>query len=103
MDRRTMIDGFKLMRWLASAKAMDGLLGDECSPGPDVDSDDDILSWIDENAETAHHPIGTCRMDREGAVTVVDERLRVHGLAGLRIADADHGVRQQQCCNHHDR
>jgi len=88
LDQRTMIDGVRLMRRLTLAKAMDGLRGDERSPGPEVDSDDEILAWIREHAETAYHPIGTCRMGPEGWLTVVDDRLRVHGLSGLRVADA---------------
>ena len=88
IDQRTMIDGFRLMRCLAQAKALDGLRGGERSPGAEVGSDDEILSWIRENAETAYHPVGTCRMGPEGGLTVVDDRLRVHGLSGLRVADA---------------
>lgn len=88
LDQRTMIDGFRLLRRLAAAKALDQLRGDELSPGRDVETDDDILSWIRENAETAYHPIGTCRMGPAGRGTVVDDQLRVHGLSGLRIADA---------------
>ena len=88
IDQQTMIDGFRLMRRLAMAKALDGLRGEERSPGADVDGDDEILNWIRENAETAYHPIGTCRMGPAGGLTVVDDRLRVHGLSGLRVADA---------------
>ena len=88
IDQQTMIDGFRLMRRLAMAKALDGLRGEERSPGAHIDSDDEILNWIRENAETAYHPIGTCRMGPVTGLTVVDDRLRVHGLSGLRIADA---------------
>ena len=88
LDRQTMIDGFRLMRRLVLAKALDGIRGEEWDPGADVHSDDDILGWIRENAVTAFHPIGTCRMGPAGGLTVVDERLRVHGLSGLRVADA---------------
>ena len=66
---------------------MDALRGEEFSPGKDVESDDQILAWIRNNSQTAYHPIGTCRMG-QGPNTVVDERLRVHGIEGLRIADA---------------
>ena len=88
LDQRTMIDGVRLMRSLMHAKAMDGIRGDERSPGAEVESDDEILDWIRAHAETAYHPIGTCRMGPEGGKTVVDDQLRVHGLAGLRVADA---------------
>jgi choline dehydrogenase len=55
-------------------------------PGAEVESDDQILDYIRNTAETAYHPIGTCRMG-QGPRAVVDDRLRVHGLSGLRIAD----------------
>ena len=88
IDQRAMIDGFRWVRTLANAKAMDHLRGEELSPGTQVHSDDEILAWIREYAETAYHPIGTCRMGPKGPRTVVDDRLRVHGLQGLRVADA---------------
>ena len=66
---------------------MDPYRGAEVSPGPTVQSDDEILAYIRGNSETAFHPIGTCRMG-PGPNTVVDDHLRVHGIAGLRVADA---------------
>ena len=87
IDRRTMADGFRMMRRIVESRAMDALRGEEFSPGKEVDSDDQILTWIRNNSQTAYHPIGTCRMG-QGPNTVVDERLRVHGIEGLRIADA---------------
>jgi choline dehydrogenase len=88
LDRQTMVDGFRLLRRLGAAKTLDAIRGDELSPGTSVQSDDEILSWIRGHAETAYHPIGTCRMGPAGRGTVVDDRLRVHGLSGLRVADA---------------
>jgi choline dehydrogenase len=88
IDQRAMVDGFRMMRSIVEAKPMDALRGEEFSPGKGVASDDDILNFIRGNAHTAYHPIGTCRMGPEGPRTVVDERLKVHGLAGLRVADA---------------
>ena len=82
-----MVDGFRMMRRIAGTKALDELRGDEFSPGKAVESDAEILQWIRGNSQTAYHPIGTCRMG-QGPNTVVDERLRVHRLDGLRIADA---------------
>jgi choline dehydrogenase len=87
IDQRAMVDGFRMMRRIVEAKPMDALRGEEYSPGTAVKSDDDILGWIRGNSQTAYHPIGTCRMGR-GPNTVVDERLKVHGLEGLRVADA---------------
>ena len=88
IDQRAMVDGFRMMRRIVEAKPMDELRGEEYSPGTGVKSDEEILGWIRANSQTAYHPIGTCRMGPEGPKTVVDERLKVHGLEGLRIADA---------------
>ena len=88
IDQRAMVDGFRMIRRLVEAEPMDALRGEEYSPGKGVSSDDEILGWIRANSQTAYHPIGTCRMGPAGPKTVVDERLRVHGLEGLRIADA---------------
>ena len=85
IDRRTMVEGFKLMRRIVEAPPMDALRGMEKSPGGDVADDDTIEQWIRDHSETAYHPIGTCRM---GPGAVVDDTLKVHGLEGLRVADA---------------
>jgi choline dehydrogenase len=88
IDQRAMIDGFRMMRKIVDAKPMDVYRDAEFSPGASVASDDEILTWIRHNSQTAYHPIGTCRMGPAGPKTVVDDKLRVHGLEGLRIADA---------------
>ena len=87
IDQRAMAAGFRMMRRIVESPAMDDLRGEEFSPGNDVESDDQILTWIRNNSQTAYHPIGTCRMG-QGPNTVVDERLRVHGIERLRVADA---------------
>jgi choline dehydrogenase len=87
LDRRTMVDGLKLIRRLAGAGPLDRYLAAEVDPGPAAASDDDLLDSVRRTANTAFHPVGTCRM-APGPNGVVDERLRVHGLQGLRIADA---------------
>ena len=66
---------------------IDAYRGDEYSPGKEVETDDQILGWIRNNSQTAYHPIGTCRMG-PGPNCVVDDKLKVHGLEGLRVADA---------------
>ena len=87
IDRETMVEGFKMMRRIVEAPPMDPFRGEEYSPGPGIATDQEIEQWIRENSETAYHPIGTCRMG-QGPNAVVDENLKVHGLEGLRIADA---------------
>lgn len=86
IDRQTMVDGFRMMRRIVEAPPMDPYRGEEFSPGPDVNTDDEIIAWMRAKSETAYHPVGTCRMG-PGPNAVVDERLRVHGIEGLRVAD----------------
>ena len=59
----------------------------EEAPGNDRRTDEQILDWVKGAAETTYHPVGTCKMGND-AMAVVDSRLRVHGIAGLRVADA---------------
>ncbi|MCY3830940.1 MAG: GMC oxidoreductase [Rhodospirillaceae bacterium] len=56
-------------------------------PGPEVESDADLDTWIRSAGDTVFHPVGTCRMGVDD-MAVVDPRLRVRGIDGLRIADA---------------
>lgn len=87
LDRRTMIDGMKLIRQIGEAAPLDPFRGEEVEPGADVQDDEAMLDFVRRTASTAFHPIGTCRM-APGPAGVVDERLCVHGLQGLRVADA---------------
>ena len=59
----------------------------ETRPGPETDSDEALLDYLKRSGQTSWHPIGTCRMGRD-AMAVVDDRLRVHGLDGLRVVDS---------------
>lgn len=88
IDQRVTVAGFRMMRRIADAPALSQLRGPELSPGASVSSDEQILHWIRSNSQTAYHPIGTCRMGPAGERSVVDPELKVHGLTGLRIADA---------------
>jgi choline dehydrogenase len=87
IDQRAMVGGFRLMRKIVDAAPMDVYRGEEFSPGPSVASDGEILTWIRNNSQTAYHPVGTCRMG-SGPNAVVDDKLKVRGLEGLRVADA---------------
>ena len=57
------------------------------APGVGTQSDDDLLEWVKHNAETTYHPVGTCKMGSD-PMAVVDDQLRLHGIEGLRVADA---------------
>ena len=87
IDRRTTIDAVKIMRNIVEAQPMDHIRDYEYSPGDSVKTDDEIEDFIRGNAETGFHPSGTCRMG-SGSNSVVDNNLKVHGIEGLRIADA---------------
>ncbi|MGE5639361.1 MAG: GMC family oxidoreductase, partial [Clostridia bacterium] len=82
-DRRVMVEGLKIARRIARAPAMQPYVIDEFLPGERVQSDADWLAFCREAGGTVFHPTSTCRMG-----TVVDERLRVKGLGGLRVIDA---------------
>jgi choline dehydrogenase len=69
------------------APAMAPLQVTELAPGADRRTDDEIIDWVKQAAETTYHPVGTCKMGAD-ALAVVDHRLRVHGIDGLRVADA---------------
>ena len=86
LDRQVLVDGVRWARRLMATSAMDHFRDAEMKPGPAVETDDEIVEWIRATAETAFHPVGTCRMGRD-PMAVVDEELRVHGIEGLRIAD----------------
>jgi choline dehydrogenase len=87
LDRDVTLGAMRLARKVAAAPALNGIVTDEIAPGLNIDSDDELLDWVRNNAETTYHPVGTCKMGRD-PMAVVDDQLRVHGLAGLRVADA---------------
>jgi 4-pyridoxate dehydrogenase len=88
-DRRTMRDGLRLVRRLCAAPPVKDFVDRELAPGPGIQSDDDLDAYIRATAATAHHPLGTCKMGPESdKMAVVDPKLRVYGIAGLRVVDA---------------
>jgi choline dehydrogenase len=86
-DRRTAIDGLKLVRRLMGTAAMQPYVLAEHAPGARVETDEDWLGYAREVGGTVYHPTSTCRMGQDD-LAVVDERLRVRGLHGLRVVDA---------------
>jgi choline dehydrogenase len=82
-DRRVMVDGLKLVRRICNTAPISGYVTAEEYPGPKVQSDDELLDFVRQAGETVFHPSSTCSMG-----TVVDEKLRVKGLGGLRVVDA---------------
>ena len=87
LDMATTIAGFNMLRRIIASPEMAAYAGEEFSPGAGIQTDAAIEAWVRANAETAFHPIGTCRMG-PGEDAVVDDQLRVHGMQGLRVADA---------------
>ena len=87
LDCRTLVDGIRFVRRLMATSAMSDIVGEELQPGIDAASDDDILAFIRDKAETVYHPVGTCKMGQD-PMAVVDDELRVHGIRKLRVADA---------------
>ena len=77
----------RIARSVMTAPALAPLQVTELAPGPARSTDDEILDWVRQAAETTYHPVGTCKMGVD-AMAVVDAQLRVHGIAGLRVADA---------------
>ena len=89
MDRRVTLGGLRLIRRLLNTPELKPFAERETLPGPDVQSDDELLDFAYQNGSTAYHLIGTARMGpNTDPGAVVDDQLRVHGLQGLRVADA---------------
>ena len=86
-DLRTMIAGVRMVRDLMGQPALDRYRGRELAPGEEARTDREIETWLRASAMTTFHPVGTCKMGID-PMAVVDARLKVHGLEGLRIADA---------------
>lgn len=87
-DRRMAVAEVRFARKLAATAPMSGLMKREFRPGPEVQSDDEILHFCREYGATIFHPVGTARMGPQSDPgAVVDNRLRVHGLQGLRVVD----------------
>ena len=87
-DIQEMLEGAALLRRFAQTPALARIIEAELLPGPEVQSREDKLADIRARAGTVFHPVSTCRMGPDPRRDVVDARLRVHGLQGLRVVDA---------------
>ena len=85
-DRRTVVDGIKMAIKIAEQEPLAGKISERFRPGPDETSDEALLEWARNWSVSIYHPTGTCKMGPE-TDAVVDPRLRVHGIRGLRVAD----------------
>lgn len=86
-DRRAMRDAVRMMREIFSQAGFAPCLGDERRPGASIRSDSELDAWIAQSALAVYHPVGSCRMGRDD-MSVVDDRLKVYGVDGLRVVDA---------------
>jgi choline dehydrogenase len=86
-DQQTIIGGVRVARRLAKAPSLAPYVAEEMSIGPEAQSDDEILAKARELGTTIFHPSGTCKMGSD-PMAVVDDRLRVQGIEGLRVIDA---------------
>ena len=86
-DRRAIIGGLRLARRLFAAPALQRFVREETLPGPQIQTDDELLDYARRNGGTCYHASCTCLMGSH-AMSVVDSELRVHGLDGLRVIDA---------------
>jgi choline dehydrogenase len=86
-DGRAMVHGISLIRKIFAAPPMASHVVAETMPGPTAQSDTDIMAYLRQYAQAMYHPVGTCKMGHD-PMAVVDDRLRVHGIDGLRVVDA---------------
>jgi choline dehydrogenase len=88
-DRRVLVEALKWARKLLTTEAMKAIVETEILPGSHVNTDDEWLHFARQNGVRAHHPVGTCKMGAASdPLSVVDHRLKVRGLEGLRVVDA---------------
>ena len=86
-DVRVMVEGVRRSREIANTKAFKPYRGAELHPGSKIATTEQVADFLRANMQTLYHPVGTCKMGSD-AMAVVDQRLRVRGIEGLRVADA---------------
>ena len=89
LDQKTIVEGIKIARLISQQAPLKTLVTQEHSPGINIgeQADAQILNWARDTATTIYHPTGTCKMGNDD-MAVVDAQLKVHGIEGLRVADA---------------
>ncbi len=88
-DRKMAVDALRLTRRIVAAPALRRFEPEEFKPGPALQSDEELANAAGDIGTTIFHPSGTCKMGKEAdTMSVVDARLRVHGISGLRVVDA---------------
>ena len=87
-DRREWVEAIRVARGILTQPAFDPFNGGETSPGPGVETDEEILAWVAKDAETALHPSCTARMGIDDMSVTDPLTMKVHGLEGLRVVDA---------------
>ncbi|MEU7910001.1 choline dehydrogenase [Microbispora bryophytorum] len=87
-DRREWVEAVRVARDILNQSAMNGFNGGELSPGPEVETDEQILDWVAKDGETALHPSCTAKMGVDEMSVVDPLTMGVHGLEGLRVVDA---------------
>ncbi len=86
-DRRVALDGIRFTRRIMAGRSLARYSPQEWKPGPELQSEEELLKAAGDLGTTIFHPVGTCRMGSDG-MAVVDDELRVRGLTGLRVVDA---------------
>jgi choline dehydrogenase len=87
-DIDDVLAGNRLLRQLARTNPLADIITEEIIPGAGIDSDEELLADFRARADTVYHPTSTCMMGSDPATAVVDARLRVYGVEGLRVIDA---------------
>jgi choline dehydrogenase len=87
-DVEEMLAAVKFLRKIAAQEPLKGLMAEELRPGPEINTDEAMINDFRQRSGTVYHHSCTCRMGPDEATSVVDSRLRVHGVEGLRVCDA---------------
>ena len=87
-DVQEMLEGVKFLRKMAQTPALQSIIESETKPGLEVSTDEELIEDFRNRSGTVYHPTSTCRMGSSASTSVVDNRLKIHGLQNIRIVDA---------------